>query len=721
MEDMKMRTSRMALIAVAALTTVLLSRGAGAVSITPQDLQQNDQWIHQNVLGDTLPFSFTYNGQSSSSLLPSWTQSLQTAQLDAQRTQYTRTWTESGNRLQVTCTAVQYLDYPVVEWTTKLSNTGNSILPLVQNLQAVNVTWNRTPADGEFTLSGIAGDNASIDSYKPYQNVLPPNTVNSFAASGGRSTNGSFPYYNLSVPGGGVSLSVGWPGQWSSSFTRNAGTALQVIAGQQSLSVQLNAHEEIRTPMAAMCSWKGSDTVRAQNIWRQWMLKYNEPGPNGNPMQPALSGHTNGFYSGMVDTAADEIRDATAYINGGAQYDYWWLDAGWYPCNGNWAQVGTWKPDPDRFPNGLKAVSNSVHAQGMKFIAWFEPERVSAGSELATQHAGWVIGGMNGGLLNLGNPAARTWITDRIDSLITQQGIDVYRQDFNIDPLSYWQSLDGTYRTGMTENQYVQGYLAYLDELKRRHPDVTMDNCASGGRRNDLESLRRSVPFLRSDYAFDATANQCQTYGLASWIPYAGTQAVVGNDWGRIDNYNVRSAWSPFMLIVAPKTMLDAGTINWKQYNRMLAEQRQAAPYLLGDFYPLTPYSQSEDVWMAWQFDRSDLSEGMVQAFRRANSEQPDLTVFLSGLNPTLMYELTDLDTKATRMMLGADLMEDGLRLEIGQKYASLVITYEAVPEPSAMVLLCTALAGLWGAFVWRNHRLRLGCNSVRMENAVRP
>jgi alpha-galactosidase len=267
----------------------------------------------------------------------------------------------------------------------------------------------------------------------------------------------------LTVPGGGVTFTVGWPGQWSSSYTRNSGTNLQVTAGQQSLSVQLNPSEEIRTPMAAMCSWKGSDTVRAQNIWRQWMLDYNEPGANGNPMPPGLFGHTNGFYPGMVDTAADEIRDASAYINGGARFDYWWLDAGWYPCNGNWAQVGSWKPDPVRFPNGLKEVSDYVHSQGMKFITWFEPERVSAGTDLATQHPEWIIGGSGGGLLNLSNPDARVWLTNCIDALITQQGIDLYRQDFNIDPLAYWQSLDVANRTGMTENQYVQGYLAYVD------------------------------------------------------------------------------------------------------------------------------------------------------------------------------------------------------------------------------------------------------------------
>jgi alpha-galactosidase len=126
---------------------------------------------------------------------------------------------------------------------------------------------------------------------------------------------------------------------------------------------------------------------------------------------------------------------------------------------------------------------------------------------------------------------------------------------------------------------------------------------------------------------------------------------------------------------------------------------------MLGDFYPLTPYSQAEEVWMAWQFDRSDLGEGMVQAFRRANSPQDSMTVILSGLDPMATYELTDLDTKATRTMLGSVLMKDGLSLEIGRQYSSLVITYAAVPEPSVLVLGCTALIGLFWTYARRRRK----------------
>ena len=100
----------------------------------------------------------------------------------------------------------------------------------------------------------------------------------------------------------------------------------------------------------------------------------------------------------------------------------------------------------------------------------------------------------------------------------------------------------------MAENLHVQGYLHYWDDLLERNPGLWIDSCASGGRRNDLETLRRAVPLLRSDYqAFDgnpayAPGNQGHTYGLSSWIPYYG-QGVYYSD--RHFVYSARSYLSP--------------------------------------------------------------------------------------------------------------------------------------------------------------------------------
>ena len=105
-------------------------------------------------------------------------------------------------------------------------------------------------------------------------------------------------------------------------------------------------------------------------------------------------------------------------------------------ATGGWPNTGTWEVDRTASPAASAPISDHAHAKGVKIIVWFEPERVTAGTWLAENHPEWVLGGKDGGLLNLGNPEARQWLTDHVDQLLTEQGIDLYRQDFNMDPLA---------------------------------------------------------------------------------------------------------------------------------------------------------------------------------------------------------------------------------------------------------------------------------------------
>ncbi len=682
---------------------ILASNALAAVTPTTLELQQNSQWVQQNLMGNTQPFSFTYNGVSSSSLLPNWTKSISSVQLDAARTQRNITWTDPNTGLQVRCEAVEYANHPVVEWTTYLRNTGTADTPLLQNVKGLDTSWTRTTGDSEFTLRGIEGDSRSANSYKPYEHTLGSGGTWNFAPNGGRPTDGSFPYYNLSTPNGGVSFAVGWPGRWNTTFARDTNGGLRVSAGQELTDLSLKPGEEIRTPLIAMYSWQGTDIVRSQNLWRRWMRETSLPGATGQPMKPMVSVCSSNYYNNMQSSAAGEIGYVQQYANAGGKPDYWWLDAGWYDDGGDLWRTGTWTPDPVRYPNGVKELSDVVHNNGMKLITWFEPESVADGTWLAQNHPEWLLKSNAGyewrRLLNLGNADARNWLIDRIDSLITTQGIDLYRQDFNMDPVGFWRYTEPSSRQGVTENAYIQGYLTFWDELRQRHPELEIDSCSSGGRRNDLETMRRAVPLLRSDYqvapfAPDATPTgmQCQTYGLASWFPYFGTGTF------STDEYTVRSHWSPALGIIVPQEELESAEgPNWEKYCRLQAEARATNEYMLGDYYPLTDYSQAEDVWMAWQFDRDDLRSGMIQAFRRSQSEDESMTFRLFGLDPNEMYELFNFDTHETLQMSGSELMQSGFLCEIGSTSGSAVITYHAMPEPGSIVLAALGIVGFLG------------------------
>ena len=262
-----------------------------------------------------------------------------------------------------------------------------------------------------------------------------------------------------------------------------------------------------------------------------------------------------------------------------------------------------------RWPKGIREVSDWCRSQGIKTIVWFEPERVHAGTWIADQHPEWVHGGQNGGLLKLGDPQCRQWLTDHVDKLLTQEGIDLYRQDFNIDPLGYWQGADTDDRRGITEIRHVEGYFAYWDELLRRRPGMLIDSCASGGRRNDLETLRRAVPLLRSDYIFEPVGEQNHTYGISFWMPFNGTGFLT------VDKYLIRSQMSPEFTLGVDTRRKD---LDYQLLRTLIDQWRHVSPCYFGDYYPLTPYSTENTIWMAWQFDRPDLGEGFVQAFRRA-------------------------------------------------------------------------------------------------------
>jgi alpha-galactosidase len=656
------------------------------------ELARSRQWLtdHLPPAGQELPFSFVYRGKPGGELLAVWPRTDEVKPLDEGRTQQMRTWRDPETGLEVRCIAVIYADFPVVEWTVYFKNTGNADTPILEQIQAFDVRIEREK-EGEFVLHHCRGDFCTPDSYQPFAQVLWHNTSQTFAPVGGRPTNSSFPYFNLQTTpdarhsgGGGLLLAVGWPGQWAVTFQRDAGRGLHIRAGQELTHLYLEPGEEIRTPLIALMFYDpapsriaGGDMARAQNLWRRWMLAHNLPRTaDGRVPAPVYTSCSGGFFPNLKVSEASEKLFIDALTREGIKLDYWWMDAGWYPCEA-WPQVGTWEPDPERFPQGLKAVSDYVHARNTQLIVWFEPERVKPGTWLYENHSEWLLGrDQNTCLLNLGDPVPLAWVIEYVDRFLTEQGIDLYRQDFNMDPLSYWRRNDTPDRQGSTENHYVQGYLAYWDALRARHPGMLIDSCASGGRRNDLETLRRAVPLLRSDYQsfqgdpVTAPGNQGHTYGISSWIPYHG-QGVYYNPFLFV--YSARSYMTPALAIGAD---VRKENIEWGLIRRMIAEWRQVADCYLGDYYPLTPYSLDDAMWMAWQFNLPERGTGMVQAFRRAAADAAEQVFRLSGLDPAAEYIVQDLDNDTPRLATGETLMGVGLTVRIMDQPGAAIIRY---------------------------------------------
>jgi alpha-galactosidase len=351
--------------------------------------------------------------------------------------------------------------------------------------------------------------------------------------------------------------------------------------------------------------------------------------------------------------------------------DTHWFDAAWFE-GGFPNGVGNWFCKPKAFPRGLAPVAEACHALGLKFLVWFEPERVAPGTQIAREHPEFVLGGAGGGLFDLGNPAARAWLTDVLSKCIREFGIDVYRNDFNIDPLDFWRRADAPDRQGIAEIRYVEGHYALWDALRERHPGLWIDNCASGGRRIDLETLMRSAPLWRSDTGCGpghADWDQTQALGLSLYVPLYTS-----------------CAWEPKAYVM--RSAATAGAITQFDYlgdsfsneqaRAAIEEAKENQKYWYGDFYPLTGAATGPEAFAAWQLHRADLDAGIVLAFRRAGCPFPVLQANLRGVKPDGRYavELIDEQRVVERHTVSGRALATDFELRVPARGTSVLVRY---------------------------------------------
>jgi len=313
----------------------------------------------------------------------------------------------------------------------------------------------------------------------------------------------------------------------------------------------------------------------------------------------------------------------------------------------------------------MEPVATAAHNHGFKFLLWFEPERVAYGSWIMENHPDWVLFGNDAPLLHLGNPEALAWVKNHFSTMISEIGIDCYRQDFNLSPLSSWRNNDASDRQGMNEITHITGLYEYWDYLLSQHPGLLIDNCASGGRRIDIETLKRSYDLWRSDTWWFPDAEQCINYGLSFWIPITGQGSLYAVP------YDFRSGIGSHISVAVNFNEPD-GLALWKA---AVDELNSVRHLFRGDYYPLTGYTQDTHVWIAWQYNCPDIGEGLVQAFRRVNNTQNKRTFRLKDLDPSALYSVTNLDIGTVVNVTGESLMTAGLEICLSSQ-GSAMVTY---------------------------------------------
>lgn len=631
----------------------------------------------------TLPFSFVLGGESSRTFLAGWKRTIETAKAE-DRVRHTIRWAKPDGTFEVRCELVEFLRHPALEWKLFFKNTGATDSPVLEQLLSLDAAINRhrslignTAHEDVPVVLGCKGSDNRNDDFSPFTQPVQGDQPVRFLSNIGHSSETYLPFWNFTDGPCGIVTAVGWSADWQASFRRVNSMQSNMQAGLGHVRFSLPPGEEIMAPSICLLFWEGSESLRGNNLFRRYMRDVVAPKWAGGPTPNSYS-----MSGGSVGLEGVNERNQLDYIAkiAGTGAETYWMDAGWYPLpkGGSWHQGrGNWFADPTRFPRGLKPLADAAHAHGLKFLLWFDPELAAANSQVAHEHPEWMLrkNDRETGLFNLGAPGASRYLTDLVAQKIIEYDVDIYRNDWNIEPAPRWKMGDTPGRTGLTEIRYVMGFYRFWDGLLAAKPGLLIDNCAGGGRRIDYETCKRSVPLWRSDYECEVypdvyEASQNQTYGLSYFLPYHGTGQGI-----TFDPYKDRSLTTTSVVLsgfaTSPEVPAD---LPHGKVKKVWEDLKAYCPLMAYDYYPLTAFTPGDNNWMALQYDHPEVGEGCVIAFRRRNAPFTAAEFKLRAVEAQASYRLTFLNTGEQRTVSGSTLLALPLSLQPGE---SAVIKYQ--------------------------------------------
>jgi alpha-galactosidase len=178
------------------------------------------------------------------------------------------------------------------------------------------------------------------------------------------------------------------------------------------------------------------------------------------------------------------------------------LDDGWF--RGRYDDrraLGDWTADPARLPAGLTPIIQGVKALGMDFGLWIEPEMVSPDSDLYRDRPDWCLHQAGRDrptqrhqlVLDLTRGEVREHVFAAVSRLLAEHEIAYLKWDHNRD------LFPAVSRGRPAAHAQTLGFYELLDRLRREHPRVEIESCASGGARIDFAVAARAARVWPSD------------------------------------------------------------------------------------------------------------------------------------------------------------------------------------------------------------------------------
>jgi alpha-galactosidase len=593
-----------------------------------------------------------------------------------------------AQRLLVSRVYACYGGSPTIETWTRMTTIGGESTT-VSDLAAWQMTMK--PAHVQW-LNGLRGDAAGgsvEDAFVLGDRDLAPGEAIDLGAEG-RSSQNHVPLVWVRDGDAQFYGGVMWSGAWHAGLS-NDGGQLHLRFDFPGLATTAGPSRVIELPHAffGVAAATAADQASALQPFIRQAIRH------GRPFTPLVTYNSWFLYGTAIDEdsmIAEMDRAAALGI------ELFVVDAGWYVGAGAVndfdfeSGLGSWTVDPDKFPSGLGNLADYAHRLGMKFGLWVEPERVAlstvdkAGlareSWLASHDGGY--GSTSAAQLCLAGAPAREWLLARLTALIDEVGPDYLKWDNN-----FWINCNRQgHGHGAADGNlaHVQALYGLLGDLRRRYPNLLIENVSGGGSRLDYGMLAYSDVAWMDDRTAPAAQVRHNLEGLSAAFPPAyllsflidgDNEPIAGAaDLGLL----ARSRGAGVLGLTYRGDLLDPDTASlltlqigeYKDYRDILA---QAGGSLLTR---QTPYDDTG--WDAVEELTDDRRTALIFAFERDGCDDRRV-VWPQGLIDDATYDVVSLDGGALGDARGDALMTDGLEITHGVVSRAHVLVLRARSE----------------------------------------
>ncbi len=385
--------------------------------------------------------------------------------------------------------------------------------------------------------------------------------------------------------------------------------------------------------------------------------------------RPILLNNWEATYFGFNEEKLLKIAKTAADVG----VELFVLDDGWFGHrDDDTTSLGDWYVDTRKLPHGLKHLTDQVHAMGLKFGLWFEPEMISPKSDLYEKHPDWAIriAGREPVqqrqqlTLDLSREDVQDYVYECVASHLRADGIDYVKWDMNRNFSNIGSALLPADQQKELPHRYMLGLYRVLEKLVNDFPEVLFESCSSGGGRFDLGMLYYMPQTWTSDNT-DALC-RCRIQYSTSLVfpPFAmgsHVSAVPNHQTGRITPIETRGNVA---MSGCFGYELDLNTLSAEELNKVRAQVARVKELrntlLYGDFYRLlSPYEGNDAAWLTVSKDQREAVFMLTRAL--AKSYAYPVLVRLRGLDEDKMYTVVETGERYS----GSELMNVGLSVRL--------------------------------------------------------